>query len=309
MKAEDSVVHAGEHDHSGYLHNRQPTMLGVHWLIQRHEVEVAESEAVGFGGCASIVRGTYKSRPVAVKHLPSDLLTDTAVGLLEKEAYVWSLVSRPRHPNIVRFIGASCLSHGRTPHKPLQSPLIITELLDTDLRQLCEHMKMPRDNMLSIFTDIAYGLCFLHEQPEPIIHRDVNPSNIFMKSLSPSPPNKTTIWRAKIGDFGSANIGVSSTSLGGGTMLYSAPETLPSTDNEPIQTKITVKADIFSYGVLLLEVVMGELPEDKCYMKLVERVESKWPNLKSLVKQCTEHNPHMRPSASQLVETLEHIND
>ena len=91
MKAEDGVD-AGEHDHSG---NRQPTFLGVHWLIQRHEVEVAESDAVGFGGCASIVRGTYKSRPVAVKLLPSDLLTDTAVGLLEKEAYVWSLGTIP----------------------------------------------------------------------------------------------------------------------------------------------------------------------------------------------------------------------
>ena len=42
MKAEDSED-AGEHDHSGYLHNSQSTMLGVHWLIQRHEVEVAES--------------------------------------------------------------------------------------------------------------------------------------------------------------------------------------------------------------------------------------------------------------------------
>lgn len=243
------------------------------------------------------MRGVYRSQPVAVKLLTADYFTVTAAKLLEREAHVMSLVSRPRHPNIVQFIGA-WLGHSLK-----DPPLLVTELLELDLRQLCEQTHLQRPMALSIFLDIAYGLCYLHEQAGPIVHRDINPTNIFLKSFSGG-----SIWRAKIGDFGSANLAGSSSSLGGGTELYMAPETLPSTvpDTTPQYGGITVKADVFSYGVLLLEVgIGGRQLERETYGASVERLLSKWPPLHSLVVLCTDQDPNTRPTASQVIDTLE----
>ena len=287
---------------------QQPALLGTEWLVQRHEVSFEASDVVGYGGCACIVRGSYKSHLVAVKVLPADSLTDVAVNLLEREAHILSLVNRPRHPNIVRFMGAW---FGSGSHRLRQTPLIITELLGCDLKQLCKQTHLQRNSMMGIFVDIAYGLCYLHEQTRPIVHRDINPSNIFMKLL-PCDPAEAEVgdvrWRAKIGDFGSANIG-NSTSLGGGTELYMAPETLPSTLNQPSSDSnnvgITAKADVYSYGVLLLEVAMGTVPESGRFARLVDGLGSKWPSIHSLVVQCTRHNAAMRPTASEVLDTME----
>lgn len=258
----------------------------------------SESNIVGFGGCACIARGEYRSQPVAVKLLTGDYFTVTAAKLLEREAYVMSLVGRPRHPNIVQFIGAW---FGYSSLK--DPPLLVTELLDLDLRQLCEHTHLERPTVLGVFLDVAYGLCYIHEQAKPIVHGDVNPTNIFLKSLSGG-----SVWRAKIGDFGNASLAGTSASMGGGTELYMAPETLPSTvpDAMPQFGGITVKADVFSYGVLLLEVGMGGRPlERETFDTSVERLLSKWPPLHSLVVLCTNQDPNTRPTASQVIDTLE----
>ena len=261
---------------------------------------------MGYGGCAFVVRGVCRSQPVAVKLLPGDLgsFTDTAMDLLEMEAHIMSLVSRPRHPNIVKFVGAW---FGYGTHRLRLSPLIATELLDMDLRQLYDQTHLHQSSMLGLFLDIAYGLCYLHDRAEPIVHRDINPTNIFLRSL-PGGQN----WRAKIGDFGSANLASRLTSLGGGTLLYSAPETLPSTlsDTDSLRAQpagVTVKADTYSYGVLLLEVVMGRAPEKEAYERLVEGLGSKWPLLHPLVIRCTQQDPLVRPTASQVLDTLEHL--
>ena len=284
----------------------QLALLDPEWIIQRHEVDFRESDIVGYGGCAFVVRGECRSQPVAVKLLAGDSgsFTDTAVDLLEMEAHIMSLVSRPRHPNIVKFVGAW---FGYGTHRLRVSPLIATELLDMDLRQLYDQTHLHQSSMLGLFLDIAYGLCYLHDRAEPIIHRDINPTNIFLRSL-PRGQN----WRAKIGDFGSANLASRSTSLGGGTLLYSAPETLPSTlsgtDSLRAQPAgVTVKADMYSYGVLLLEVVMGRVPEKEDRERLVEGLGSKWPLLHPLVIRCTQQDPPARPTASQVLDTLEHL--
>ena len=285
---------------SPMLHHHPAPLLAQEWLIQRHELDFSESDVLGYGGCACIVRGTYRrSQPVAVKLLPPDMLTDTAAKLLQREAYILSQVSRPRHPNIVRFVGAWSGPHGA--QRVAGSPLLVTELLDMDLRELCTQSRLTKCAMLGIFLDVSYGLCYLHEQKQPIIHRDINPSNILVKQLGSSQ------WRAKIGDFGSANQTSQGSvgSLGGGTELYSAPETLPSTQIQPPAVGITVKSDIYSYGVTVLEVVTGTLPKSDSYEKHVKRLCSKWPDIHTLVEQCTQATPRNRPTASQVVDLLE----
>ena len=281
-------------------------LLAQEWLLQRHEVVISESDMVGTGGCACIVRGTYRrSQPVAVKLLPPDMLTDTAAKLLEREAYILSLVSRPRHPNIVRFVGAWSGGCGR--RGPTRSPLLVTELLDVDLRVLRAQAHLTKSAMLSIFLDVSYGLCYLHEQKQPIIHRDINPSNILVKRLGPV---GSSHWRAKIGDFGSADLmSQGSPSLGGGTELYSAPETLPSTQSQPPAEGISVQADIYSYGVMVLDVATDTPPERDIYGRLMERLHSQWTVMHSLVEKCTQPRPSDRPTASEIIDLLEQASD
>lgn len=260
---------------------------------------------VGVGGCACTVRGEFGDQAVAVKFLAGDMFTLTAGRLLEQEAHLLSLVNRPRHPNVLRLIGA-WFSHGT--RGPKLSPLMVTELLDMDLRQLYEQTHIQRSSMLSIFIDIAYGLCYLHGRL--IIHRDINPSNIFLKKIPCDGVGCGDSWRAKIGDFGSASLlssAGSSVSLGGGTPLFAAPETLPSTQTQPQSGSvcITVRADVYSYGMLLVEVVMGTVPEEKSYVRLVEGLGRRWKSLHSLVERCTQQEARRRPTASQIVDTLE----
>ena len=261
---------------------------------------------VGYGGCACVVRGEYGNQPVAVKILPPDMLTHTAVRLLEEEAHILSLVNKLRHPNILRFMGA-WFSYG-THRLIAQSPIMVTELLDMDLRQLYERTHIQRCNMLGIFMDVAYGLCYLHRHL--IIHRDINPSNIFLRTLPADSGERSGAWRAKIGDFGTASLSsVGPAPLGGGTPIFSAPETLPSTHTRPhsVSTRITVQADMYSYGVLLVEVAMGVVPEDdESYLRLVKGLQRKWSSLHWVVEQCTQLEARRRPTASRVVDALEY---
>ena len=97
--------------------------------------------------------------------------------------------------------------------------LIITELLDTDLRNAYQNGKLASDHVrLSVLRDVAAALNYLHLQREPIIHRDVNSANVLLQEL----PDR--YWRGKLSDFGSANLARFATTPGPGAIVYCAPE-------------------------------------------------------------------------------------
>ena len=96
----------------------------------------------------------------------------------------------------------------------------------------------------------AHGLHYLHNRQEPIIHRDMTAPNVLLQQIT------NGLWKAKIADFGSANLAHLSNTAGEGNILYTAPEIHPLTSDEH-----TTKIDVFSYGILLCEVVNAKLPE------------------------------------------------
>ena len=87
-------------------------------------------------------------------------------------------------------------------------------------------------------------------RPDPIVHRDVSSANVLVK------PNESGGYRAKVSDYGSANFLSKLTTMGPGNASYAAPESM----NPRLQS---AKMDVYSYGILLLEMATGQFPHTR----------------------------------------------
>lgn len=201
---------------------------------------------IGEGSYAVVYKAVWKNRQVAAKKLHNYLLEKTDVK--QKFKKEWELLSGLNHPNIVKYLTAVI------PESPRESTILVTELLDQDLRRFIRRSQTdPRvtfRDTVSIMLDVAEGLNYLHQLPEPIVHRDLACKNILL----------TATKEAKIADFGVAKCfpGGEMAATGNlGTPATRAPETFGkwwfSRERETYGTKV----DIFSFGVLLLEVIVG----------------------------------------------------
>ena len=111
----------------------------------------------GFEGCVS-------RKKVAVKTLHWMIITQRNLERLEREM---CLMAQVRHPNVIRIIAAVFDDEARQLQAP---PMIVLELFDMNLRQCYEHNILQNTNQIP---EIAYGLHYLHNRQEPIIHRDM----------------------------------------------------------------------------------------------------------------------------------------
>eukprot|EP00731_Ephydatia_muelleri_P037892 Em0591g2a len=122
-----------------------------------------------------------------------------------------------------------------------------TELMPTNLRSII--VALPRDHVITIGMDVARGLNYLHlMRPDPIIHRDVSSANVLLEPIGPGN------WKAKVSDYGSANFLSKVITMGPGNASYAAPESF----NPKLQSP---KMDVYSYGILLLEMATGQFPD------------------------------------------------
>ena len=199
-------------------------------------------------------------------------------------------MAQVRHPNLVRFIAAVFDDEVQRLNEP---PMIVLELLDMNLRTAYER-DVVGASQVPIFRDVAYGLHYLHEHQDPIIHRDISSPNVLLEALPQG------AWKAKISDFGSANLEKRSKTAAEGAIIYSAPETFPHTDLTTLPPPQTTKIDVFSYGILLCEVITMQLPEDSTkYRHMLQQVQRQWLYMYDLIISCTKHDPNER-SVSQM---------
>ena len=259
------------------------------WMVPRHHVTVME-KPLGGGAWGYVKEGKFRGQQVAVKCIHEAIVTPHTIKRVYREICT---MSQAHHPNLVLFMAAVLDDQG--------GPLIITELLDTTLRKAYEDnlLHPGLDNCMDIFRDVASALCYLHELEEPIIHRDVSSANVLLKAMA------NNRWKAKLSDFGSANWAKEAVTMGEGCIVYTAPEAYPvhpslGTKPPPQTTKI----DVYSYGILLCEVIMREFPYPDTLNTLGVKMKVKNVFLHSLMLECTQQEPAQRPTMATIFKKL-----
>ena len=247
------------------------------WVVNREEIQLTDQE-LGRGGWAVVRVAKFRGLPVAAKCLHTLIVSDYNRQLFVREM---SIAARVRHPNLVQFIGA--MMEGES--------IILTELMATSLRAVLERRPFNPAQITSINLDVARALNYLHlMHPDPIIHRDISSANVL---LEPGPSNS---WRAKVSDYGSANFLLQLRTAGPGNPIYAAPEA-------DIPSQQSSKMDVYSYGVLLLEMWSRRFPNPEECEALLQRVQQ--PAMVTLIRQCMEQEPVRRPTMSDIVRQLE----
>ena len=278
--------------------NVQPRILhGVNdMLLNVKRSEVMITEEIGRGASGLVSKGTFHGQEVAVKQIHQSILSQQHV--MEEFRREVRIMASIQHPNLVRFVGAV---FDENVENLTATPLLLLELLQSNLRQAYERTDLSSGVALSIFRDMAYGLHYLHEHQEPIIHRDVSAPNVLLEALPGG------MWRAKLSDFGSANFLKRSTTLGVGAIVYTAPEMFPRQDPTAPMPRPTVKCDVFSYGIVLVEVITRTMPSSENRHQLFHEVQRRWQAIHELAIQCTQLHPHNRPMMSSVLNSLHRI--
>ena len=254
------------------------------WVVSHNEVRPT-GKVLGEGGWGRVVVGSFRGQDVAMKQLHSIISSsDYYRDLLRREI---SLMAKVRHPNLLLFMAAVLDS-------PSNTPIIITELMDTNLRQAYHNAQLLNSVKLSILRDVSAALNYLHLQSNPIIHRDVSSANVLLLAL---PNNK---WRGKLSDFGSANLVQHASTPGPGAVMYTAPEVFKGEQQ-------TTKMDVFSFGKLLCEVLSNHLPDPGAFPSMLHSMAKDWPLMHQLISSCVEQDPNKRPPMNYIVDRLNHF--
>ncbi|KAL5550334.1 hypothetical protein UlMin_000510 [Ulmus minor] len=276
------------------------------------------SNRIGGGGYGVVFRGVLRDgTQVAVKCLSAESKQGTNEFLTEIK-----MISDTRHPNLVELIGC-CVedTHRILVYEYLEKNSLASSLLGSKSK----HVFLDWSKRAVICMETAIGLAFLHEEAEPhIVHRDIKASNILLDAN----------FHPKIGDFGLAklfpdNVTHVSTRVAG-TVGYLAPE-------YALLGQLTKKADVYSFGVLLLEIISGrssskaafgeellvlvewawKLKEEGRLLHIVDEELVDYPEAQVLrfIKValfCTQATAHQRPTMKQVVEMLTkevHLNE
>ncbi|GLT55578.1 hypothetical protein SLA2020_286890 [Shorea laevis] len=255
-----------------------------------------------------IPKGTYQvakwnGTKVSVKILDRDSYSDPeSINAFKHEL---TLLEKVRHPNVLQFVGAV------TQNKPM---MIVSEYLPKgDLgNYLQKKGRLSPSKVLRFALDIARGMNYLHEcKPDPIIHCDLKPKNIFLDNggqlkvagfglirLSKMAPAK-----AKLAQPGADR-----------SNLYMAPEVYK---DEIFDRSV----DAYSFGLILYEMIEGiqpfhpKSPEEAAIIMCLEgkrppfkiKAKSYPPELKELVEECWDQEVVVRPTFSEIIVRLDKI--
>ena len=264
----------------------QQQLLGVQsmmtcsrlWVVSHDQFTIGRE--IGRGAWATVHETTFRGATVAAKRLHQLITVPRTRQLFQREM---EMALQCQHQNIVTFLGATLEG----------PPVILMELMDINLRSAYEQGKIKDHQILGILYDTASALHFLHTRPDPVIHRDVSSANVLLKALYNGE------WLAKLGDLGTAKIQQQAATAGPGAIAYGAPEAGDYTKHSP-------KMDVYSYGILILEVLTATHPF-QMVDALKAQVQQQFPQYHQLVTDCINQQSSDRPTMYDVIEQLDEV--
>ncbi|KAJ3671141.1 hypothetical protein LUZ60_008567 [Juncus effusus] len=268
------------------------------------EIDIAtnhfnETMKIGEGGYGPVYRASLNHTPVAIKVLRPDAAQGRKQ--FQQEVQVLSCI---RHPNMVLLLGA-CPEYGCLVYEYMDNGS-----LEDRLFRRSNTPTIPWSIRFKIAAEIATALLFLHQaKPEPLVHRDLKPANILLDRN----------YTSKISDVGLSRL--VPPSVADSVTQYrmtSTAGTFCYIDPEYQQTgMLGIKSDIYSLGVLLLQLVTAKPPmglthhveralDKGTFEQLMDPTVTDWPieevlGYAKLALKCTELRRKDRPDLGTVI--------
>uniref|UniRef100_A0A668VQW5 RAF proto-oncogene serine/threonine-protein kinase n=1 Tax=Oreochromis aureus TaxID=47969 RepID=A0A668VQW5_OREAU len=267
-----------------------------YWEIEASEVYL--HSRIGSGSFGTVFKGKWHG-DVAVKILK---VTDPTPEQFQAFRNEVAVLRKTRHVNILLFMG----------YMTKDNLAIVTQWCEGS--SLYKHIHVLETNfkmiqLIDIARQTAQGMDYLHAKN--IIHRDMKSNNIFLhEGLT-----------VKIGDFGLATVkarwsGSHQVEQPSGSILWMAPEVIRMEDNNPY----SFQSDVYSYGIVLFELMTGELPysqignRDQIIFMVgrgylspdLSKLYKNCPKaMKRLVADCIKKSKDERPLFPQILSSIE----
>lgn len=269
--------------------------------VKKTKERYAIVDRIGSGSMATVYRAYDQSlqRMIALKILHDHLNTQSE--LRQRFEQEGKLAARIDHPNVVRIYDIGINTQNQM---FIVSELVEGRSLTLALRQYMNRMQPFLNPILAALVahDIARGMDAAHRHS--VIHRDLKPDNVLLSNAGD----------VKLTDFGVARPFDSAMTQAGqfiGSLSYASPEQVQG-------KKVDARSDIFSFGVILFELLTGQLPfrstnpADLAFkitqanVPPLNQIRSSIPmELEALVRKCLRANPFERtPNASDIVREL-----
>ncbi|KRY48227.1 Mitogen-activated protein kinase kinase kinase 9 [Trichinella britovi] len=261
-------------------------------------------EVIGAGGFGKVFKGIYAGQVVAVKaaRIDAEDDIDQILETVRQEAQLFHLL---KHPNVAALRGV-CLSLPNL-------CLVLEYCAGGPLNRALSSWKVSPEVLIDWAIQVARGMHYLHaEAPVSLVHRDLKSSNVLIKE--PIVERNLKNLTLKIIDLGLAREACRTTRMSMcGTYAWMAPEVIKS-------STFSKASDVWSYGVLLWELLTGEVPYKGidalavaygvAVNKLTLPIPSSCPEeLSRMMEDCWNVEPRRRPTFMQLIVRLERLRE
>ena len=256
------------------------------------------------GSYGEVYKGIFEERKVAIKTILSDSIKkslnyEESMKGFNKEA---EILKNTNHPNIVTFYAK---------YESTNKIMLVMELMEQDLWDYLNNSRetLSLQKQVDISLQISNGLSYLHQLNPPILHRDLHPGNVLLNK-------EGTVF--KITDFGMAKFRPDreayETEGTPGHRFFMPPESF----SDHTSVLFSRKSDVFSLGVLMLQVTIG-IAKPSCGLqgigitpevvrreKDIKKIPFDHP-LKKIILHCLKDPPSDRPDVEQVYKIINHI--
>ncbi|KAL8166857.1 hypothetical protein V2J09_008356 [Rumex salicifolius] len=280
-----------------------PSGVDINSLQMIKNDDLEELKELGSGTFGTVYHGKWRGTDVAIKRFKKSCFTGRSSEQERLTLEFWreaDILSKLHHPNVVAFYGVVKDGPGNT-------LATVTEyMVDGSLRHVLirKDRHLDRRKRLIIAMDAAFGMEYLHSKN--IVHFDLKCDNLLVNLKDPSRPI------CKVGDFGLSKIKRNTLVSGGvrGTLPWMAPELLNGSSS-----KVSEKVDVFSFGIVLWEILTGEEPyANMHYGAIIGGIVNNTlrplipsycdPEWRRLMEECWAPNPSIRPSFTEIADRL-----